>query len=225
MPGLVIEAPATAEMSIMLQEVDGLTLRGATLAHARGDGVLGYGGNILDSRNIVFDRVSVTDNVRGIVVNRSQGVTILNVTLFGLRTDGIDIAASQRVIVDGATCRTFSPEDGDHPDCIQAWSNNDGIVSDVLITNVRVEGTMQGIFFGNAEDGGFDRVRIIDNVVVGGFPNGVAVHNCRACELVGNAVSTLTGSLYQARIVIQGGSVTTSGNRHAAYNGRPAWQD
>lgn len=223
--GLVIEAPADAELSISLQEVDGVTLRGGTLAHARGAGPLGYGANILDSRNIVFDGVAATDSTRGVVINRSQDITLLNISLYGLRSDGIDIAASQRVIVDGATCENFSPADGDHPDCIQAWSVGDNIVSDVLITNVRVEGTMQGIFFGNGDEGGFDRVRIIDNVVVAGFGNGVGVYDCRACELIGNRVSTFPGSPNQSRVVMIRGSVTHRGNSHAAYNGKPAWAD
>lgn len=223
--GLVIEAPADAELSISLQNVDGVTLRGGTLAHARGAGALGYGAHILDSRNIVFDGVAATDSTRGVVINRSQDITLLNTSLFGLRSDGIDIAASQRVIVDGATCEDFSPADGDHPDCIQAWSADGNIVSDVLVTNVRAEGAMQGIFFGDQQAGGFDRVRIINNRVTAAFGNGVAVAECRTCEVIGNTVSTYPGSPHQSRVVIIGGSVKHYGNSHAAYNGKPAWAD
>lgn len=223
--GLVIEAPATARFSVTLQQVDGITLRGVSLTGARGDGALGYAGYILDSRNVVFDKVTATDSTRGVVVNRSQDITFLDATLQGLRTDGIDIAASQRVTIDGASCHNFSPIEGDHPDCIQAWSSPDGIVSDILVTNVHVEGTMQGIFFGTPDAGGFDRVRISNNVVIAGYGNGIGLYACRNCELTGNVVSTFPGSPNQSRVVMVGGTIKHYGNSHAPYNGKPGWSD
>lgn len=222
---LTIEGPRLAKMSLSITGAN-VTLRGMTIGHANGPGPLGYGAQLNGAERITIEDVLVTKAERGIVINRSRAVLIRNALLKQLRTDGIDIAASQNVTLDGVTCRDFSPQFGDHPDCIQGWSVPGLLAtSDISIFNTVISGKMQGIFFGNSAWGGFDRVRVTGSQIVGGFPNGIALHACRSCELRSNRVSTFPGSTYQARINIEGGSVTHWNNSYAPYGNNGGWFD
>ena len=147
------------------------------------------------------------------MLGKSSAVTLSNNKLTGLISDGIDIAQSRLVTVKNNSCRDFAPTAtqfdengkrtivGDHPDCIQAWSRPASPpVADIVIENNSMEGTMQGIFFGNhvrngVDDGGFDRIVIRNNVVRVTHSNGIRISDGRDSIVTGNRVSTFPGPL------------------------------
>lgn len=187
-----------------------------------GGTVTGYGReqpgvDIRYSTSITIERMTVTNARVGISMQRSQDVALLYNTLQGLHIDGVNIAESQRVLVQGNVCRNFTPilavydgngklvRDGDHPDCIQAWSRKTTApTADITVRSNWINGQMQGVFFGDqivngVGDGGFDRIKIVDNRVRVTFPNGVRIENGRASVVIGNKVDTVPGSMLPMR--------------------------
>lgn len=200
-----------------------------------------YGVHIRESRDITVKGLTVMNATRGMVIDRGEGINIIGNTLTKLRSDGIDVALSHRVLVDGNSCRDFSPNpavydasgrlirDGDHPDCIQAWSRPTApATSDVTVTNNSAEGRMQGIFFGNhirdgVDDGGFDRVVIRNNRINVGFGNGIVIGNSRGGVVRDNIVDTTPGAMLpnkpirvKAVIRVQGTDNLVCGNKVSA---------
>lgn len=115
-----------------------------------------------------------------------------------LRSDGIRGGGSSRVQIIGNHFASFHPRTradgrGDHPDAIQFWtSNTKTSAEDILIQGNLIERgegkTVQGIFVGD-ESGGelpFVRVRILENVVIGGAWNGIAIGGGIDVEVVRN---------------------------------------
>lgn len=203
-----------AVLNLVIRDSAGVILQGGSFVNSAG-----YGALVANSRHVSFDKASFTSSHRGIVIDRSQDVEVAHSKFIGLTSDGINIALSQRIKVTDNLCRGFITQPPAHPDCIQGWSRPGGITSDVLIArNVMQQGTSQGIFFGNhlrngVDDGGFDRVTIIDNIVEGrDHPQGIALYDCRDCVISNNRVSTLPGGKYKMNLVVKGGSVRQSGN-------------
>ncbi|NJS14111.1 MAG: hypothetical protein HC788_05205, partial [Sphingopyxis sp.] len=168
------------------------------------------------SRAINVRKMTITGTMRGIVVRQSQGVGLYQNKLTGLRSDGVNIAESQRVVVEGNSCANFNPiaalydadgtkiVDGDHPDCVQAWSRSTSApTADVVIRGNSMTGHMQGIFFGNhirdgVGDGGFDRIVVENNYMNISRPNGIYMTDARTVRIVNNEVQTIPGSTMKA---------------------------
>ena len=231
-----IDARGARFVGIVLKGVSGLIVEGGTVV---GPGGRSYGISISGSENIKISGMTVTGAHRGVVINKSQNISLLSNSLTGLLSDGIDIAQSRKIVVRGNSCANFSPTmdsydatgkllkgGGDHPDCIQAWSRSDAPpTSDLTIERNRIVGKMQGIFLGNhmrngIDDGGFDRVVIRDNIIRVSMYHGIAVYNARDTVVTGNAVSTLPGNFNPKRpdqpikawIRVIGGYATVCGN-------------
>lgn len=115
-----------------------------------------------------------------------------------LRSDGMRGGGSSRVAIIDNHFSSFHPRmradgRGDHPDAIQFWtSNTKAAAEDILIQRNVIErgsgSTVQGIFVGD-ESGGklpYLRVRILDNVVIGGAWNGVAIGSGSDIEIARN---------------------------------------
>ena len=220
---------------IVLRDIAGIEWIGGTVT---GPGGRSYGINIASSRNVRIESMTITGAHRGIVIDRSANVAIVGNRLTGLISDGIDIALSHGVRVERNSCRNFSPtpavydaagkniKDGDHPDCIQAWSRPTAPpTSDLTIIGNDIEGRMQGIFLGNhvrngVDDGGFDRVVIRGNRMKIAVGNGIAVGGGRNVLVTDNDVGTIPGSMLpnrpipiKASIRINGEGAVACGNR------------
>ncbi len=209
-PAITIDASRASLTSIKIVESSGIIIKNGTVT---GPGGRSYAVHIDRSRGIGIENMTLTGAHRGIVIARSKDVRIANNTLTRLISDGINIGESRSVEVTGNSCSKFNPrrgvydkngkrlKDGDHPDCIQAWSRpSSPPVSDVIVSNNRMEGYMQGIFFGNGKrngvnDGGFDRIRITDNTVKVGMPSGIVLMDGRNSIVTGNKVYTVPGSV------------------------------
>ncbi len=205
-----INAAGARFSSIVVRGSQGIYIAGGTVI---GPGGRSYGVHIDRSNNVRITDMSITGAHRGIVIGRSTDVQTVGNQLVGLLAEGINVAQSQRILVARNACRNFNPipatyrpdgsllRDGDHPDCIQAWSRPDAPpTSDVRVIGNTADGYMQGVFFGNhvrdgVDDGGFDRIVIRDNIVRVSMSNGIMLGSARNSEVVGNQVLTIPGSM------------------------------
>jgi hypothetical protein len=211
-PAIKIDVSQISLEGIVIRNSSGIILNGGKI---NGPGGRSYGINVVGSNNVRIQRMSISGAHRGIVISKSQDVAVEGNLLTGLIAEGVNIAQSHRVLISGNTCSDFNPtmgswsadgkriEDGDHPDCIQAWSRPDSApTSDVRVVNNEMQGFMQGIFFGNhvrdgVDDGGFDRIEISNNRVHISLPNGISLYSARNSKVVNNKISTVPGARSQ----------------------------
>lgn len=218
-PPVTIDASNSKIKGITLRNVSGITIKGGKVVAPEGkhpsNSVRGYGISIRGSRNIALRDLQVSDAVRGVVLGTSEGVKIQKVKFHDLRSDGLNIALSRKVLVEDVECSDFSPipkqydasgkmiKDGDHADCVQAWSRpTQPPVSDVVVRRVTARGDMQGIFFGNhirkgVDDGGYDRILIEDNDIKVQSPHGITLSYARDSIVRNNLVDTMPGGKHQ----------------------------
>jgi hypothetical protein len=205
------ERPVTIEaqdavMVLNLEGVNGLIIRGGKFGPALDN--RGYAALVRSSSQISFAGSSFVDAKHGLVIDRSNNVTVDSVTLSGMTADGINIASSQHVRISKSRCTDFNPSPGAHPDCIQLWSRPaTGITSDITLTDNVSTGNMQGFSAfnhvrGGVDDGGFDRIVMRGNTVQGMYPQGVAVYDCRNCTVRGNRTSRLPGARWRVSVNI-----------------------
>lgn len=216
---VTIKANPKASFQFAIARVSGLTIQGGMVRDRIGGGGAGYGIGIQSSSRITVNGVAISNGTRGIVIGRSTDVLVAKVTFDRMIVDGINIAGSQRVTIRGVIC-TNANSGKAHPDCIQGWSRPGMITQDVLITDSTVNTAgMQGIFFGNhvrggVDDGGFDRIRVIANAVTVDHAQGIALYDCRKCEISGNVVTTMKGARSVASINTRGSTdLKQDGNR------------
>ncbi|HTI31630.1 MAG TPA: right-handed parallel beta-helix repeat-containing protein [Sphingomonas sp.] len=228
-PAVTIDAANATFTGIVLDGVKGIHFKGGTVI---GPGGKSYGIRILKSEDVAVEGMTITGAHRGIVIDRSQQLAIRNNQLISLISDGIDIASSQQVIVDRNSCSKFTPQmatfdasgvkhDGDHPDCIQAWTGaGQPPTSDLLITNNRADGMMQGVFLEGPPDGSSSRFTIRNNDLRVAMSNAVSVSNLRDVIIRDNRVSTVPGarqirdqSLVKANINVRSSLGIVCGNQ------------
>lgn len=243
-PAITIDASAATLSGIVFSEVNGVTVKGGTIV---GPGGRSYGVSIRSSRNIRVENMVITAAHRGVVVNESQDIGLAGLNLTGLISDGINVALSQRVSIERNRCRSFRPniatfgpdgkrlKDGDHPDCIQAWSRPSAPpTSDISVIGNDMDGVMQGIFFGNhvrdgIDDGGFERIVISNNRIRVSYPNALVLSDVRGATIANNVISTVPDSrlpnkpdrLVQATIRVSGSDITACGNTVDRVDSRP----
>lgn len=233
-PAITLDAGAASFAGLVLMNTGGVTVRGGRID---GPGGRSYGISIRGADGVRIENMRISGAHRGVVVNESQNVALVGNELTGLISDGINIALSRKVLVQRNTCHDFSPNlavfdangkklrDGDHPDCIQAWSRpSRPPVSDVQVLDNVMEGRMQGIFFGNhvrdgIDDGGFDRVTIRGNRLKVNML-GITLGNARDSVVEDNSVEQFPGPVFATRpnfrmkpgVRIVGGNATGCGN-------------
>lgn len=155
----------------------------------------GYGLVFNGGRNLEISNSSFTEFNRAVQVGSATDIVVKNTRFFGLRSDGLNFADVQRVVIDHNIFRDFTVGVGDHPDAIQFWTLGTTRPStDIVITNNQVfqgrgAGT-QGIFL--TDQVGtlpYQNVRIENNLlyVYDGY-NGIMVGNGRNVEIIGNSV-------------------------------------
>ena len=242
-PAITIDASGATFTGLVLNKVGGVTIRGGQVV---GPGGRSYGISIRGSERVRIENMRISGAHRGIVTNESRDIALVGNALTGLVSDGIDVASSQRVLVQRNSCRDFSPNlavfdaagkkvrDGDHPDCIQGWSRSTlPPTSDVQVLDNVIEGRMQGIFFGNhvrngVDDGGFDRIVIRGNKVTVNMA-GIAIGAVRDGVVRDNVVDVWPGVLFPTRpqfrlkpnLRASGERLTFCGNYIAAIRNAP----
>ena len=206
---ITIRNNSTLVQAIVIRDSSNIIVEGGAVVG--GTGVL-YAVHIDRAKSVAVRGMTITNAVRAIVINRSESIGIFQNVMTGLRTDGVNIAESRKIVVEGNSCANFNPikpiydaagvliKDGDHPDCIQSWSAPTSPPnSDITIRGNSMTGEMQGIFLGNkvrngVDDGGYDRIVIENNFVNVSQPNGIAVEGGRGVRMVNNEILTIEGS-------------------------------
>ena len=203
-PQITIDAAQAQFTGIVMRKVEGVAIEGGNVTGPR-ERMFAV---LVDfSRNVAFRGMKISGSRIGISVSRSQGIAIERNRFDGVRSDGVNIAGSQRVNVIGNTCTNFDPilpvydpagklmQDGDHPDCIQGWS----IVgmpptADVTVIGNSGRGFMQGVWFGNPGQGGYDRIIVRQNNFELAAFNAIVVLDARDSEISDNSVRNVPGA-------------------------------
>lgn len=127
-------------------------------------------------------------------------------TFRAMRSDGVNVANSWNGLIENNDFRETNRTNKEHPDAIQMWSRPKAKpTSDIVIRGNTVVGSTQGITGFNhvrdgVDDGGFDRILIVDNDVQVGFAQAIAVGSGRDIKVMNNRVRTLPGAAYRASI-------------------------
>ncbi len=213
---VTIDAKAAHLQSVTFMSVSNLVWRGGEFS---GGDSLPYGFVVRTSNNVSFADAHVSHYMRtGLIFDRITGGRISHNSFSDMGSDGMDVALSRRIMIDGNSCSSFFPLPGAHPDCIQSWSRpSDAPTADLTIVHNTMDGSMQGISLFNhvrdgVDDGGFDRIIIAHNNVRVAYPNGIAAYDCRECIIRDNAVDTVPGSGYKTSIRVFRGAVTMCSN-------------
>lgn len=163
----------------------------------------GIGLSIQYSRDVTLENSEITAFHRGIAVRGSDGVTILDNDIHGLRMDGLNFAAVQDVRIVGNHIHDFarSMDSKDHSDMIQFWTNktdrpNTGIVIRDNVLNSGQGGFTQSIFMRNEEvDRGragpemfYRDVLIEGNVIVNAHRHGITLGASHDVTIRGNTL-------------------------------------
>ena len=189
-----------ARLRVSLRNVENLHFVGGTYADALGPGPNGYAFNVTASKGISIQDATFSNSMRGLVIGRSEDIALKNLLFTDLRAEGLNMALSRKITVDGLECVRFSPEPGDHPDCVQSWSRPDVAPNaDIVLDGIKSTGRMQGIFFGNhirngVDDGGYDRITVKNSIIETHYTNGIALFDCRDCVVLNNIVKDAPAS-------------------------------
>jgi hypothetical protein len=190
--------------TIIIHDSTGVIWMGGTVV---GPPSQSNGVSIVNSSKIRVDGMKITGPRVGLGISRSTDIDVNGNSFDGVRSDGINIAMSQRVRIAGNACINFRPiraiyasdgrvlVDGDHPDCIQGWSRRgEAPTADIIITDNASRGEMQGITFFDAGQGGYDRIEVRNNDLALTFWHGIAIYEGRGSIVTGNRVRPIPGT-------------------------------
>ena len=212
----------------------GLWWKGGTITAPGGidgAGPNGYGVKIT-GRNVTLDGVTVTDAVKGIVLDGADGVTITGSRLWRLRDDGINASQSVNLKIlhnvfsetdpfpsvctqpDGTREERVSRRDckgkwrdGNHADAVQMRNG----VADAELAYNKVYGNTQGLAqMAGRGDAPLARVKIHHNFVQTSLSHQITLGDCTECRIFSNNVVQASNSRYKA--VIRAGTAARCGN-------------
>jgi len=189
-----------------------------------GDGT-GFGVQFLRSRGVASRYCRISGVRVGVGHGYVEGFEASGHAISGVTADGITAGCSRKGLIDGNVIWGSAPYEGAHGDGVQLWSRPDAPpTADIIIRGNAITGDTMGINgFDRPGDGGFDRITVSANRVTVNRPNGMAFINARRLIVTDNAVSTLAGSTYQAKINLTNcPDVERGGNTVAAYRRKPA---
>ncbi len=165
-----------------------------------------YGLNIRDSSGISVIDNEFTTWHRGMVVNDSQDITVQGNDMHSIRSDGMDFAAVQGVVIEDNYIHDFaaSPESTDHADMIQFWtSGTDTPSTDITIRNNVLDigdgAITQSIFMRNevvdqglgGEEMYYQNVVIEENVIRNGHSHGITVGETNGLAIQNNTILSI----------------------------------
>lgn len=209
----------------------------------------GYGIWFNRGQFVSVEGCAFSDLLFGLRFDQVDDVSVVENLFRGLRSDGARFAECHRWKFSRNALLGFKPVDGAHPDGCQGWSRATSLPScDIEITDNLIVGWAQGVFLGNhvrsyaagtkladgrvltlaetLNDGGFDRVTIARNRIIGGYSQAICVGDGRDVTVTANHVSTYEGADNQAMInLLRCEGLVRSGNTIDAGDGRKAIVD
>ncbi len=203
---LLVDAAAATMTSAVVRSTAGVDIVGGRV-RGTGDGAA----VTVDGASFVrLSGMTAGGTRTAFTIARSSNIDLIGNRCDGIRSDCINLAGVQRANVIGNYCGPPNPipavydaagkllKDGDHPDCIQGWSIvGRAATSDINLIGNTAFGYMQGIWFGNPGQGGYDRITIRNNDLVIGAFNGISVYEGRATDIRNNRILPVPGSRLQ----------------------------
>ena len=166
---------------------------------------VGIGVLLRDSDRVEIADSAMSDLGKGVVLDRTQDVTIRGNRIEDTREDVIRGANHDGTTVEGNVMIELSPwranpgqvesRTDEHADFVQFWTTPGGTgISDFTITgNVMIdrEGTAQGVFGWNKHEGGGNQFRdftVSDNLIYSGHRHGINLNDVRGGIVEGNTL-------------------------------------
>lgn len=183
--------------------------------HGAAGGSLG-GLMFRSSSNVSAVECEFHDIGTAVLIIDSAVVGVSGSRFHDIRGDGIQSSGTSAVTLDGNHFTDFRTKPGDHPDAIQFFTLNQKVAARGLtISNNVVErgkgDIVQGIFLGDEAKLGYDDVTIVENAILGGMWNGIAVANGRNLKIADNLVQA--GEEMNSWIAVNGSTnATVQGN-------------
>lgn len=151
------------------------------------------------SSDVTIDGVEFTTVLRGLILTGSNDVRVVNSEFQGIRSDGINLAGTQDVLIENNYFHDFypwygpSPAVGDHPDFIQYMSQSGseaGVHGVTIRGNVMLqgEGGYTQSIFGHNGGGGPDGEPFTNFEVSGNFIQNSQVHGITLGDVSGARV-------------------------------------
>lgn len=180
-PAAVVWSSATNAFAV--EACDKVTLRrGKVLAGSmQGRALL-----ISRSTNITTEDMDVSGTARGVYVDLCSDITLTRTVAHNLRSDGLDISRTSRLLVNGLEVNDIDIGDsGAHPDIVQIINSptNPGTCSDITIRGVKSQTKAQGINLFDHDRGGADRITIEDCDLLVGYYHAINMENVRGLTL------------------------------------------
>jgi hypothetical protein len=211
-PAIRIDARQARFTGLVLRRVEGVEIVGGIV---RSPEEQQFSVTVDFANNIRLGSMAIGGGRIGVAISRSQNIAVVDNDFAGTRSDGVNVAMSQHVRIERNACRDFKPiqavyaadgkliRDGDHPDCVQAWSAPGyPPTSDLTVVGNKATGFMQGIFVfnpaGGAENRPMERIVVKDNVLTLSAFNGIVLKNVHDSDVRGNVVNSVKGSVLQA---------------------------
>jgi hypothetical protein len=179
----------------------------------------GRGMEIKNSSNVVLSNSEFEQVILALAIASCQDVTLVGNSFHDIRSDGINVMATDRITIDSNHFTNFDKIVGsDHSDAIQFWTTNqDRTSTDIVIRNNQmIQGTgtaFQGIFLrDDSTTMPFQRVTIENNLVyMMDMPNGIMVKVAQDVTIANNTVISPQndGKVEWIRLeMVTGGTVT-----------------
>ncbi len=163
----------------------------------------GYGLGVSRSTHVTVEQNEIRRFHRGLVISESSNITVRNNDLYGMRSDGMDFAQVENLLIAENIIRDFdgSALSDDHPDMIQFWtsgttspSRNIEIRDNVL--NSGLGWYTQSIFMRNervdqgeaGSDMFYQDVVITGNVIINAHLHGITVGETTGLQISHNTL-------------------------------------
>lgn len=169
----------------------------------------GFGLQVTNTTNITLENSEVSGFYKGVVIARSDGVTVSGNDVHGLRMDGLGFSQVTDVVIEDNHIHDFdrSLSSADHSDMIQFWTANGTAPSE----NITIRGNTldigqgeftQSIFMRNdmvdkglaGEEMFYQNVVIEDNVIVNGHAHGITLGESNGVSIANNTVLHADGA-------------------------------
>ena len=145
-------------------------------------------------QNIVVTRSYFANFRHGLELLNVENTRIVLNEFEKLQTDAIRGGGVNRLLIANNVMTGFSPRPKDHPDGIQIWSTNQKKPG----TDIEIRGNLvargdgaptQGVFIRDTKlKMPFQRLKISDNLIIGGLWNGISVSGAQGVTITNNCV-------------------------------------
>jgi len=163
----------------------------------------GRGLIVNSSSNVLVENSLFTELHRGLLIGKSNNVVVRDTEFRVIRSDGINVSATEGLVITRSKFSDFRPIVPDHGDAIQFFntgqtkgSKNITIENnEILITNYDgTEGTgTQGIFISDPLEFGYENILIRNNVLFSnGAFHGINIDGGRKVQITNNTVLSKT---------------------------------